>query len=222
MRSRVVRSTCWMLLLVFPMAGMAAEANVALLSGNGVVKVNDTAVPRSAAVRAGDRIATGKDSSAVITGRSAVVVLPGDSAVVYGGSKIQLQYGRGVVNAQKGTTIQFANLSISPADPRAKVQLRSDGVMTVSALEGSLNVTDGVYHVVLPAGQMMTRMAAGDEPSPPPPAVHGSKGADWPPPVMHTSKIPGWMIAAGAGAGVAGGLAVTGAFSSSYSSPHRP
>lgn len=214
MMCKIVRLTCWSLLLAFPMAVMAADVNVAMLSGSGVVKVNGAAVPRSATVYSGDKVATEKDSTVVITGKSAVMVLPSDSAVVYGGKKIQMQYGRALVNAQTGTEIRLANLTITPAEPRAKVQLRSGATLTVAALQGSVNVTDGVYHVILPAGQMMTRMASADEPAPPAPPV-----------ATVGSAIPGWVTAAvsvGVVGGAVGGMAAAGVFSSGTTSPTSP
>lgn len=219
MNHRITLLTCWCMLFCFPAAMMAAEINPAVLSGSGIVKVNDTVVGRSSTIHVGDKVATGKDSTVSLTSKGVVVVLPADSAVVYGAKGVEMQYGRAIVNAQRAIDAHLGNLTITPADNKARFQMQQSGsTMTLAALEGALNVTDGIQQVVLPAGQMMARAAADAAPG---------QGAQTPRPVAGgSSALAGWtmaLIAAGAfGGGALVGCAVGGCFSSSPASPSRP
>jgi hypothetical protein len=204
MSHRITLLTCWCLLFCFPVAMMAAEINPAMLSGSGIVKVNDTVVGQSSTVHVGDRVATGKDSAVSLTSKGLVVALSADSAVVYGAKGIEMQYGRATVNAQKAIDAYLGNLTISPAEGNARFQMQQSGsTMTLAALEGRLKVTDGVHQVVLPAGKMMARTPADA-------ATAARPRPDAPPAPQATTGIPLWEIlllagTAGAGFGLAYG-----------------
>lgn len=71
--------------------------------------------------------------------------------------------------------------------------------MVLAALEGSLNVSDGLHRIELPRGKMM---AAAEE------SAGGESAAGAPGPAVQ-GGIPGWVVLAGAAAigGTLGGLA---------------
>ena len=217
--NRVMRFTCFVLLVVFPASMMAAETNMnaATLYGSGAVQVNKSAVTRTSAVYAGDRVATGKDGMATLNSETMTVVLPGESAILYQGKRLEMQYGRVLVTAQTGAEVRLGNLTVTPAESSANFRLQQNGAqMMLVALSGSLNVTDGVNRAVLPAGQMMARAAMDqqEEPAPPAPKPQGNGGGG----------VPGWVVAtvsAAAVGGIVGGLAAAGTFSSKPS-PSKP
>jgi hypothetical protein len=210
-----MRLTCWVVLMSFPAAMMAAETNMnaATLYGSGAVEVNKSAVTRTSAVYAGDRVATGKDGMATLSAETMTIVLPGESAILYQGKRLEMQYGRVLVTARPGAEVRLGNLTVSPAGDSANFRLQQNGAqLLLAALSGSLNVTDGITSAVLPAGQMMAHAAmGGDDQEPAPPG---------PKPMTHHRGIPGWVvgtITAGAVGGVVGGLAAAGAFSGATS-----
>jgi hypothetical protein len=122
-----------------------------------------------------------------------------------------MEQGRVLITAQAGTAAQLGNLCITPALRTAKFQLYQKGSdMSVSSLEGELDVTDGVDSIVLPAGEMMTHAAMEG-------ALNAGEGTglNLTPPPAATGKppIPGWAIAtasAGASGGAVAGLAASG------------
>jgi hypothetical protein len=208
--------------------------------GTGAVLVNGKVVPGSLTVYAGDKIATDTDSTATLTNRYGTVTLPGDSAILYGGNNFRMQYGRALVVAQRGTQATLGNLTITPASPHARFQMRQSGTdMVLAVLEGSVLVSDGVNKTVLKQGQMISRnisqptvvassqsgnalasamnsvnTANGAAVAPPPVAPPPDTAAPPPPDTPH-AHIPGWVIgtvAAGAAGGIVGGMAAAGAF----------
>ena len=213
-----MRFTCWVLLLIFPAAMMTAEvtASAATLYGNGTVQINKSFVSRTSAVYAGDRVATGKDGLATLNSESMTVVLPGESGVLYQGKQLEMQYGRVLITARYGAEVRLGNLSIAPAETSANFRLQQNGArLTLAALSGTLNVSDGVYHAVLPAGQMMMQGALDtqDEPAPPSPRPKARSGG-----------VPGWTVAligAVTVGGIVGGLTAVGS-SSGSTSPSKP
>ncbi len=163
----------------------------ALMMGSGMVQVNGAQASSSYTVFPGDRIETASNGSALVKSPNALLSIAGDSAIQYQGNSITFVRGSVLVTAPKGTEARFGKLVIS-ADPghNAKFQLISaKGVDQIAALEGSLNVTDGIHTAKLDAGYMMMynpAAAANDSPT-------GRAG------------IPGWLflaLIAGAGAGV--------------------
>ena len=191
---------------------MAAETESALLSSDGSVMVNGKKAPLSTAVFPGDQITTGKEGNATVVAKCATVVLPADSAITFGQRTIQMQQGRAVINAVPGTEVRIGNLSITPSLKPAKFQLYQKGNdMGVSALEGDLNVSDGVDKLMLPAGEMMTHSAADR-------AFGADLGADYILPRRLPAKADAdWAVAtasAGAVGGAFGGMAMSGVFSS--------
>jgi hypothetical protein len=140
---------------------------------------------------------------------NALVSIGGDSAVKYDGASVTLEHGVVAVSIAKRMDAHIGNLLIS-ADPGAKFQvLSANGIERIAAIEGSLNVTDGLHAVKLAAGEMMT--------------YDPKKHQDDAPPLDISRGLPGWaievMIEAGIAAGVIGGLAAAGNFSSGPTTP---
>jgi hypothetical protein len=191
---------------------MCAARNGAMLIGSGNVQVNGAQAAKSFTVFPGDRVQTAANSSALIKTPGALVSIASDSAIQYQDNSVTFEHGNVVVSAPKGMNASFGKLVIS-ADPShsAKFQLTSaNGVETIAALDGSLNITDGTHSTKLNAGHMMTRAPMNASASGPDPT--GRAG------------LAGWVTAAivvGAVGGLIGGLAAAGAFDGP-SSPSHP
>jgi hypothetical protein len=204
-----VKLTAWFLLLVFPATVMVAEGNAALLSGAGIVKVNDVQVAQSSTIYPGDKVWTGKDATAILTAKSAVMVLASDSVLLYEGRKLQVEQGRVLITTQPGTEVQFANLTITPQSP-AKFQVEKSGsTAAVAALEGTLEVSDGAHQVILPGGKRMTRVAQNASQGSASSSSSSSSPSSGPVVAAKVPVIPGWavdLIVVGAIGGVFGAV----------------
>jgi hypothetical protein len=186
--------------------------NGAMMMGSGTVQVNGAPASSSYTVFPGDRIETASNGSALVKSPNAVLSISSDSAIQYQGNSLTFVRGNVLITAPKGTEARFGKLVIS-ADPghNAKFQLTSaKGVDQISAIEGSLNITDGVHTAKLDAGYMMMynpAAARDDNPT-------GRAG------------IPGWLILlliAGAVAGIViGDVLAAGSHNGTTTSPHVP
>jgi hypothetical protein len=212
---------CWLMAFAVPVSLSAAEVNPAMLSGFGDVKINGSAALRSSTVYAGDRIATGENSSVTVSLKGTVIAAPSHSSVIYRGAEVKLEYGSVVVNTKSATNGHLGSLTITPEGGGAKFELmETKEVAMVAALQGSVNVTDGVNSVAVLPGQMLTRAA-----------LNSTDLSSTDSPISGTSNeqasarkrkrgIPGWVIGTGVAAaagGVLGALA-----GSSPTSPSKP
>jgi hypothetical protein len=219
---KIFRGTCWFLLVLFPAALFAGDAQTAaMLSGRGTVRVNGALAPSSSVVYEGDKVVTGKDASVTITSKGRTIVLPEESSLAYIGKQVRLEDGRVLIASRPGTEARLGNLTISSARGVAKFQMRNQGkTMVLAALDGSLNVSDGLHRITLPSGKAM---AFADEST----ANGGGAGAGAgaPAPAVQGGGIPDWVILAGVGAtgGTLGGLAASGVIGGGqHVSPSEP
>jgi hypothetical protein len=184
--------------------------NGAMLMGSGAVQVNGAQASNSYTVFPGDRIETAANGSAVVKSSDAVLSIAGDSSIQYQSNGLNFERGSVLVTAPKGIDAHFGKLVISSdRGHAAKFQLTSvNGVERIAAIDGSLNITDGIHTARLDAGYMMTRApeaATDDSPT-------GKSG------------IPGWVLAVivlGVVGAIFGGLWAEGAFSGAKS-PSAP
>lgn len=213
---------CWVMAFAIPVSLSASEGTPAMLSGTGDVKINGSSALRSSAVYAGDHVVTGENSSVTVSLKGAVITAPSQSSIIYRGADIELGYGRVVVNTQSATKGHLGNLTITPVSEKAKFELTETSQVTmVAALQGPVNVTDGIHSMILPPGQMLTRAAFSSfdsDGSSDSPKGQGPKS-----PIRR--GIPGWVIgvaAAGAAGAALAGLAASGANGGSSVSPSKP
>ena len=226
--------TCWCLLVVFPMSLYAADVeNVAMLSGSGTVQINGASSPNTSTVFVGDKVATAKDSTVVLSSKGRTIILPENSSVTYGGKRVRLEYGQAFINAQPGTEAQLADLTITPAQADAKLEMMksSGNKMVLVARAGSFNVTDGRHSLVLESGQALMSDDPQDQ--------GGAPQSTTPTPTYKNrvcgflsgdsqKRIPcGWWLVIGAAGVTVVALAAAGKFSSSSTpstalSPAKP
>jgi hypothetical protein len=209
------QALCWIMAFAVPVSVSATEGSPAMLSGSGDVRINGSSAVRSSAVYTGDRIATGENSNLVVSLKGTLITAPSRSSVVYRGADVELERGSVVVNTKSAMKGHLGNLTISPKEGKAKFQMAET---QIAALEGSLNITDGVHFLILPAGQTLTRAAmnpADDRDSNDQPA--GTKSPKSP----FRRGIPGWVWGAAA-AGVAAAAVAAVASGGSSPSPSTP
>jgi len=138
---------------VFPVASFAADTRAMLLP-QGAVSVNGTMLARSTVLVSGDRITTTDNSTGTISGPGNSINLASKSSAVYGGQSIEVTNGGAFVVTTSGTAGKVGNITITPADDKAKYEFgeRADKVM-IAAVEGKLRINDGQQQMVLDAGK---------------------------------------------------------------------
>jgi hypothetical protein len=203
-----------------PVSLSASERIPAFLSGSGEVTINGSSAQRGAALYVGDRIATGDNSTATVNLKGTVITAPSHSSVIYRGTDVELGYGTVVVNTQSAVKGHLQNLTIIPSGAKARFELTdTKQATTVAALEGAVEITDGVHSLTLPAGQMLMRaaMITSDDMD----SGGLPKGAV--PETPHRRRrIPGWILWSGAAGAALGGLTAAEAGGSARPSPSKP
>jgi hypothetical protein len=201
LRNKLFRTMCWVMVVAFPASVVLADSNSAMLQANGAVKINENTVNRSSAVFQGDRIATGKDSSAVITATGTSILLAPNSLLTFAGKQVSLTSGGAHFNGP--VSVSAGGLTITPASANGRFEVRYEATQVrITSVEGNLSVSDGKRTTLVEAGKSM---AAGQLP-----AV----------PQVHNSIAAGLLIGLLLAAGLATGLAV--ALSDDEVSPEVP
>ncbi len=153
LRQPLFRVLCWMMIVVFPTSTMLADSGGAILQANGAVKINESAVNRSATVFNGDRVVTGKDSSAAITGKGTTILVAPGSLLIYGD---QVTLSAGGAHFNGAFTVRAGAMTISPAAAKTRFEVRHEGgQVRINALEGNLSVSDGKQTTLLESGRTM-------------------------------------------------------------------
>jgi hypothetical protein len=143
-----------MMIVVFPVSAMLADSNAAMLQATGAVKVNDNNVNRSVAVFQGDRIATGKDSSAAITTVGTSILLAPNSLLTFEGKQVSLSAGG--AHFSGAVAVRAGALTISPATAKTRFEVRHEGgQVRITSVEGNLSVSDGKQTTLLESGKSM-------------------------------------------------------------------
>ncbi|MGH9509900.1 MAG: hypothetical protein ACRD2Q_08780 [Terriglobales bacterium] len=153
-RNKVFRTLCWVMVVAFPVSTVLADSNSAMLQANGAVKINDSAVNRSSAVFQGDRIATGKDSSAAITATGTTILLAPNSLLTFAGKQVSLNAGGAHFNGP--ISVSAGGMTIVPASANARFEVRYEaGELRITSVQGVLSVSDGKQTTLVEAGKSM-------------------------------------------------------------------
>ncbi|MCI0354677.1 MAG: hypothetical protein L0099_06525 [Acidobacteria bacterium] len=153
-KRNLFRALCWMMVIAFPVSTVLADSNAAMLQTTGMVRVNDSAVNRSAAVFQGDRIATGKESSAAITAVGTSILVAPASALLYEGKWATITAGSAHFNGL--ISVRAGAITISSDSATARFEVHYDGAQVrVTSLEGNLSVSDGKQVMLLESGKSM-------------------------------------------------------------------
>lgn len=155
LRNKLFRTLCWVMVVAFPVSVVLADSNSAMLQANGAVKINENAVSRSSAVFQGDRIATGKDSSAAITATGVSILMAPNSLLTFAGKQVNLTAGGARFNGP--ISVSAGGMTISPASANARFEVRYQAALVhVTSVEGKLSVNDGKQTTLLESGKSMT------------------------------------------------------------------
>jgi hypothetical protein len=135
----------------------AASAAAAMLRSNGGVSVNGSPVNPVTTVFAGDRIETAPQAAASLTMNGSSLLLDQNSSLTFTGDEMSFYCGGGTVQASQGLSARFGRVAVKPAKGTARFQVQQSGEMLkVSAIDGSLTVSDGAKTIDLAAGNSTT------------------------------------------------------------------
>jgi hypothetical protein len=160
MRRFVLKALSWMMVLIFPVSLLAADASpAAMLYSNGGTVLNGTTVPRSSALFPGDLVQTGADSVANINATGSTVLILNESLVEYKGDFLKLEHGGLRISTSKSMGAVAGVVRISPAGGiLTEFEVRDvDGRVQIAARKGDLTIRDRTGTTTLAQGQETTR-----------------------------------------------------------------
>ena len=159
-RSRLRSALCCLLAILFPAQVMlAGETASAMLYTNGAAWLNGSAVPKSAAVFAGDMLQTQPNSTARIQSNGSSVMVLADSLVKFEGPAVELEHGAVRVTTSRGLAARAGDVTVKPASNAwTEFQVTDvDGRMQIAANKGDLMVQDDKGTTTVTQGQQTTR-----------------------------------------------------------------
>lgn len=207
--SACLRTVSCVLIVVFPCSLFAEETTPAvMLYTRGETLLNGTAVPRSSALFAGDLVQTEADSVANINAKGSTILLLSDSLLRYEGDAVQLEHGGVRVSTSESISAQAGDVKVSPSTNEAtEFEVRDvDGRVQIAALKGSVTISDHGNTAILAQGQETSR---DETPSPSDQAKNKKRrkvAAGTTPAAGGAIMNSPWVVGAGAGAIVGGGI----------------
>ena len=148
------------LVVLFPVALVAADSNAAMLYTNGAAWINGTHVPRSSsAIFSGDLLQTRSDSVANINEPGSSITVLADSLVQFDPASVRIEHGGVAVSTSRGVGTSAGDVKVTPAAfSWTEFDVADvDGVVRILARKGDLTVFDGKDTVTLAQGQETTR-----------------------------------------------------------------
>jgi hypothetical protein len=191
------------------------------LSSVGEVYVNDAPAPGESTIFSGDTLRTGEAGTATfVTSGKGSFKITSRSQIVFAGTLqfvAELKSGTVVMSSLSGPSGinlragNFVVVAVTQGEQStSKIESAADGSFLVTCVEGSVGVLpiEGPNGLFLQVGQSVTittqgELSAANAPVPPP-----STQPQPTPPTAQKKSYTGWIILAGAGAGVAGAVAV--------------
>lgn len=148
-----------LLAVSIPMQLLAADTTSAMLYTNGSTWVNGNAVPKSAAVFAGDMVQTKPDSIARLNASGSSVMVLADSLVKFQGPQVDIEHGAVQVGTSRGLATKAGEVTIKPSgNSWTEFQVADvDGKVQIVATKGDLTVQDQQGTTTLSQGQQTTR-----------------------------------------------------------------
>jgi hypothetical protein len=150
------------MLSLFPLSVFAADSSAAMLYAKGTAWVNGGAVSDSTAVFPGDLVQTKSGSMANINASGSNVMVLSDSLVTFNGNDVSIDHGKVSVKTAHGLHTTAEDVTVSPASNSSTEfdVSKAEGKVTIMALKGDLNITDGDgTTATLSQGQQTTRDA---------------------------------------------------------------
>jgi len=149
-----------LLAILFPAQVMlAGETASAMLYTNGAAWLNGSAVPKSAALFAGDLLQTRPDSTASIQSNGTNVMVSADSLVKFEGLAVELEHGAVRVTTSRGLAARAGDVTVTPASNSwTEFQVTDvDGQVQIAAQKGDVTVQDDKGTTTVTQGQQTTR-----------------------------------------------------------------
>jgi ferric-dicitrate binding protein FerR (iron transport regulator) len=153
-------AVCCLLSILFPAQVMlAGETASAILYANGSAWLNGSAVPKSAAVFAGDMLQTRPDSTASIQSNGSNVMVLADSMVKFEGPAVELEHGAVRVTTSRGLAARAGEVTVKPAaNTWTEFEMKDvDGRVEIAANKGDVTVQDDKGTTTVTQGQQTTR-----------------------------------------------------------------
>ncbi len=147
------------MVVVLPVALLAADLPGAMLYSHGTALLNGTNISRSSAIFAGDLVQTNADSVANINATGSSVLVLNESLVEYQGTTLKLEHGGVTVSTSKLLATQAGSVKVSPvASVWTEFEVRDvDGKVQILARKGDLTIKDDNGTTTLAQGQEATR-----------------------------------------------------------------
>ena len=158
-RSLYLKILSYMMVIILPVALLAADLPGAMLYSHGTALLNGNAIARSSAIFSGDLVQTGADSVANINATGSSVLVMSDSLVQYEGSALKLEHGAVTISTSKLLAAHAGAVKVTPAASSwTEFDVRDvDGRVQIVARKGTLTISDDTGTSTLAEGQETTR-----------------------------------------------------------------
>ena len=153
----LVKTTCWFLLVFFPVAMNAMPAQ-GTVQAQGTVTVNGKAVSNTAAIFGGDHIQTAADGIATLSSQGMMVQIQPNTTAIFTGRSLDLGCGEAMVTTSVGTMVRVSNIVTTPgAQNTTKITVsQMNGTVKITARDNWAMVNDGRIRQTLAPGQSAT------------------------------------------------------------------
>ncbi len=158
-RSAFQAIVCGLLAVLLPAQLMGGELASAMLYTNGSAWLNGSAVPKSAAMFAGDMLQTRADTTANIQAAGSNVMVLAESLVKFQGRSVEIEHGSVRITTSRGLAAQAGDVTVKPAaDSWTEFQVTDvDGRVQIAANKGDLMIQDDQGTTTIQQGQQTTR-----------------------------------------------------------------
>ena len=158
-RSLYLKILSYMMVIILPVALLAADLPGAMLYSHGTALLNGNAIARSSAIFSGDLVQTNGDSVANINATGSSVLVMSDSLVQYEGSALKLEHGAVTISTSKLLAAHAGAVKVTPAASSwTEFDVRDvDGRVQIVARKGTLTISDDTGTSTLAEGQETTR-----------------------------------------------------------------
>jgi hypothetical protein len=148
-----------LMVIVFPVALLAADQPAAMLYSHGTALLNGNSIARSSAIFLGDLVQTNSDSVANINATGSTVLVLKESLVQYEGSTLKLEHGGVDISTSKLLTTRAGDVTVSPASSVwTEFEVTDvDGKVQIAARKGDLTIRDDSGTTTLAQGEQTTR-----------------------------------------------------------------
>lgn len=133
----------WMMIVLWPLSSMAADANTAVLHTRGGVWVNDAEAVDSSPVFAGDRIEAKPGFVAELDSEGSSVLIQPESILKFQGTFIELEHGSISVGTSASLGVHVSCLQVEPlTSDRTQYDVKdTTGTVEVSAIKRDVKLT---------------------------------------------------------------------------------